>query len=324
MKVKSIISAMLAAALVACLAVAYAPAAYAANASSAQVLAVGSQAAQSTTKQASSIKIEAQTKAYTGKRLAYTGKVARTGSTGKVTYKYYRDKACTKPIAAKNVKAIGTYWVRATLAADGSFRSAKSNVARFTIAKAKNPLAVHAKALGVNSKTLASKTRTVKALAVSKAKGEKSFKVVKWTTKKAKKYFTVDKRTGKTTVRKGTPAGTYKFKVKVSADGNKSYKGGSKTVTVRIGVKQSTWIEEQGHWEPVYTTVVDQEAYTTTTRVYYTHDGWSSSDRDAARAHHIEVGGHLGWDDIVEEHPAVTHQEQTGQRWVVDTPGHWE
>ena len=88
--------------------------------------------------------------------------------------------------------------------------------------------------------------------------------------------------------------------------------------------EQKTWVPEQGHWEPVYTTIVDQEAYTTYTHVYYTRDGWSGTDRDEAREHHAIAGGHLGWYDIPEEHPAVTHQEQTGQRWVVDVPGHWE
>lgn len=95
----------------------------------------------------------------------------------------------------------------------------------------------------------------------------------------------------------------------------------SNTASIKI---PSKWIKEQGHWEPVYTTVVDQKAYTTTTRLYFTQDGWSGTDRDEARTHQLEVGGHVWWDDIVEEHPAVTHQEQTGQRWVIDTPGHWE
>lgn len=116
------------------------------------------------------------------------------------------------------------------------------------------------------------------------------------------------------------------------------------------------WVEEQGHYEdiyetvhvpavtheePVYSTVVDQEAYTTYTRVYYTQDGWSGTDLAEARAHHLQAGGEVWWEDVPEEHPAVTHQEQTGtttvvdvpahdeqqktgSKWVVDVPGHWE
>ena len=142
------------------------------------------------------------------------------------------------------------------------------------------------------------------------------------------------------TVRKGTPPlGVYKFKVKVVAAGSKNYMKASETVAVKIAVKQNTWIPEQGHYEdvyetvhvpavtheePVYTTVVDQEAYTTYTTVFYTEDGWSSTDRNAARAHHLEVGGNMWWERIPEEHPAVTHQEQTGTATVVDTPAHDE
>ena len=84
-----------------------------------------------------------------------------------------------------------------------------------------------------------------------------------------------------------------------------------------------TWVPEQGHWEPVYTTIVDQEAYTTYTRVYYTEDGWSGTSRDEAYAHHYATHGNVWWEDVPEYHPAVTHQEQTGQRWIVDVPGHW-
>ena len=131
----------------------------------------------------------------------------------------------------------------------------------------------------------------------------------------------------------------YKFKVKVVAAGSKNYMKASETVAVKIAVKQKTWIPEQGHYEdvyetvhvpavtheePVYTTVVDQEAYTTYTRVYQTEDGWTSTDRAAAREHHIQVGGNIWWDDIAEEHPAVTHQEQTGTTTVVDEPAHDE
>ena len=75
------------------------------------------------------------------------------------------------------------------------------------------------------------------------------FKVAKWTIKKAKKYFKVNKKAGKVTVKRGAPAGTYKFEVKVAAAGNKYYKAGSKTAIVKIMVKNKTWIPERGHWE---------------------------------------------------------------------------
>ena len=210
-------------------------------------------------------------------------------------------------------------------AASGDTALATGKVAaQATAKKAKNPLKVRVTKLGINGKVLKSKAKTVKVLTVSKAKGKKSYKVAKWTTKKAKKYFKVSKKTGAVKVKKGTPTGTYKFKVKVTAAGNKSYKKGSKTVTVKIVVKSKTWVPEKGHWEYTYKTVVDQEAYTTTTRVYFTQDGWSGTDRDEACAHQIQAGGHVWWEDITEKHPAVTHQEQTGKKWIVDVPGHWK
>ena len=103
-----------------------------------------------------------------------------------MTFKYYKDRACTR---VATPKAAGTYYVRATMAADALHKAAKSNVVRFTIAKAKNTLAVHVKAQGIYAKALESKAKTVSVLAVSKAQGKKSFKVAKWATKKANKYL---------------------------------------------------------------------------------------------------------------------------------------
>lgn len=216
MKVKSIATIMACAVLAACIAVACASAAHA---SDAQVLTTGSPATQPAAEKASTITLEAQTKAYTGKKLAYTGRVTRTFSKGKVAYRYYKDKACTK---AATPKAVGTYYVRATLAGDALHKAATSNVVRLTVKKAKNPMAVRSTVQGINLRSLKSKARTVKALTVTKAQGKKSFKVVGWSTKAAKKYFAVNAKTGKVTARKGTPAGTYRFKVKVTAKGNRN------------------------------------------------------------------------------------------------------
>ncbi len=188
-------------------------------------------------KAASTIKLAAQTKAYAGKAQAYSGKVTRTGSSGKVTYKYYSDAKCTKAVAAANVKAAGTYYVKATVAADANHKSATSSAVKLTIAKAANPLAVKATAKTVSYSKVRSAAQTVAPLAVTKAQGTKSFSVAKWTTAKAKKYLTLNKSTGKVTAKKGTPKGTYKFQVKVTAKGGANYNAGTKTVTVTIVIK---------------------------------------------------------------------------------------
>ena len=44
-------------------------------------------------------------------------------------------------------------------------------------------------------------------------------------------------KTGKVTAKKGTPKGTYTFKVKVTAKGNKNFLGKSVTKTVGIVVE---------------------------------------------------------------------------------------
>ena len=51
------------------------------------------------------------------------------------------------------------------------------------------------------------------------------------------KKFTVNKKTGKVTVLKGTKKGTYTIKIKVTAAGNASYFSGSAIVTYKITVK---------------------------------------------------------------------------------------
>ena len=52
-----------------------------------------------------------------------------------------------------------------------------------------------------------------------------------------KARFTVNKKTGKIKIKKGTKKGTYKVKVRVTAAGTDTYQPGSKTATVKIKVK---------------------------------------------------------------------------------------
>lgn len=101
----------------------------------------------------------------------------------------------------------------AASSSDSTLTAAKVTTQATAKKKAKNPLKVRVTKFGINSKALKSKSKTVKVLTVTKAKGKKSFKVTQWTTKKAKRYFKVNKKTGKITVKKGTPAGTFNPKV---------------------------------------------------------------------------------------------------------------
>ena len=51
------------------------------------------------------------------------------------------------------------------------------------------------------------------------------------------KAITVNKKTGKITVKKGLKKGTYKVKIRVTAKASANYNAGKKTVTVKIKVK---------------------------------------------------------------------------------------
>ena len=75
-----------------------------------------------------------------------------------------------------------------------------------------------------------------KALTVMNEKGAVTYKATKDVTDGAMKKVTVAKN-GKVTVKKGTKAGAYKLKVKVTAAGDATYKKESKTVTLAVTVK---------------------------------------------------------------------------------------
>lgn len=114
----------------------------------------------------------------------------------------------------------------------------------FTIKKAANPLKIKARTATVKYSKLKKKTQTLKVTKVIKftkklsdkktytlsyaKKGKKSFK----------KYFKINKTSGKVTVKKGLKKGSYKIKVKVKASGNSNYKAsGKKSVTFTVKVK---------------------------------------------------------------------------------------
>jgi hypothetical protein len=99
-----------------------------------------------------------------------------------------------------------------------------------------------AKGLSVNLKyaKLKKKNQTIarsKAITVKKAKGTVTYIKVKVNNKKYAAKFTINKKTGKITVKKGVKKGTYKMTVKVLAAGNAGYKSKAVNVVVTIRVK---------------------------------------------------------------------------------------
>ena len=177
-------------------------------------------------KAASSITLAAQTKTYTGKALAYTGKVTKSGSAGKVTYKYYSDPKCTKAVDPDNVKDAGTYYVRACLSGDKNCNGAVSKVLRLVVKKTGNTMSVKVTYQAVQASTLKNKAVTVAFPAkVKAARGRLTFAKVSGSS-----ALSINKKTGNVTVKKGTKKGTYVITIKLSGAGNKNYE--SKTVTI--------------------------------------------------------------------------------------------
>ena len=128
---------------------------------------------------------------------------------------------------AANTNA-GTATVKVTGAGDYIGEAAGS----FTITKADNPFSVKKKNATVKRAKVKKKAQKVKALTVT---GEGTI-----TYKKASgsKRLTVNAKTGKITVKKGTKKGTYKIKIEVVAAGNANYLASkAKTVSVKVKVK---------------------------------------------------------------------------------------
>lgn len=106
--------------------------------------------------------------------------------------------------------------------------------------KKSNPIKVSGKTVNLKAATLQKKKVTVakkKLLTVKNAKGTLRYKITK--ASKSKKYFSLNKKTGKLTVKKGLKAGTYTLTIKVTAYGNDSYKKGSDSAKVKIKVAKA-------------------------------------------------------------------------------------
>ena len=184
----------------------------------------------SAVKQASNITLKDKTALYTGKTISI-GKATVKGSTGKVTYRYYSDKACTKPVTSH--KKIGIYYVKATVAADANYKSATSKAAKLIITK---------KAQNITAAVL-SKSYTASALKSSSKRFSMGIKTSsgKFSCKKTSGSSRLSvSSSGTVTVKRGTSAGTYSMKVKISAKASSRYPAFSATKTVKVTVKKST------------------------------------------------------------------------------------
>ncbi len=172
----------------------------------------------------------------TGKNYTYNGKKRVGVAAG---------KGYTLSGTASAVNA-GSYKAKATLK-DGyvwKVGSTDPKTISWKISKASNPLKVKGKTATVKYSKLKKADQTLAVTKVIKftkdAKDKKVYTLssAKKGSKDFKKYFKVNKTSGKVTVKKGLKKGDYKVKVKVKAKGNKNYKAsGQKPVTFTVQVK---------------------------------------------------------------------------------------
>jgi fructan beta-fructosidase len=172
-------------------------------------------------KAASTITLAAKTATYTGKAISI-GKASVKGSTGKVTYTYYSDAKCTKKVSAHT--NAGTYYVKASVAADTNYKAATSKAVKLTVKKASQKITVKKASASYKVSDLkkAKKTFSIGA----KANGKLTYKVTS-----GSKYISVAKD-GKVTVKKNAKKGTYKVSVSAASTGN--YNAATKTITITV------------------------------------------------------------------------------------------
>ena len=137
------------------------------------------------------------------------------------------------------IKNAGTYYV--TLHGKGRFTGV--DMKAFVITKAANTLQAKGKTAGLKYSRLKNKVQKLSVSRVirltDKGQGARTYTLssAKQGKKNCRKYFTVNKKTGKITVKKGLSRGTYKVKIRVRAAGNANYKASGKVVTATIKVK---------------------------------------------------------------------------------------
>ena len=161
---------------------------------------------------------------------AYTGKAqspAPTVKVGSTTLKNGTDYT----VSYKNNKNAGTATV--TITGKGNYSGSVSKT--FKITKIANPMTAKAakSSFSFSLSKVKSAAQTVAApVTVSKAQGTVTYKKTS-----GNSNITIDSKTGKLTVKKGTKKGTYTIKVQVKAAGNTNYNAKTTTVSFKVIVK---------------------------------------------------------------------------------------
>ncbi len=174
-----------------------------------------------------------KSKTYTGKALTQNLKVKLGNNNLKVGTDY--------TVSYKNNKNVGTATI--TITGKGNFTGKKT--VKFKIKKAANSLNVKAKknTFNITYSKLAKKDQGIKQTQIytlsKKGQGKLSYKLssVKNGKKKVKAGFTVDKKNGKLTLKKGLQKGTYNVEVLITAAGDKNHNKTSNKIKISVKVK---------------------------------------------------------------------------------------
>lgn len=100
--------------------------------------------------------------------------------------------------------------------------------------KADNGMTVKTSKKTVKKTKVAKRKQTVSPIKVAGAVGKVAYKKV---AKGSSKRLSVNKKTGKVTVKKGTKKGNYKIRVRVTAAGDETHEKATKTVTCKVAVR---------------------------------------------------------------------------------------
>lgn len=171
--------------------------------------------------------------------------LANAKVTGLKTVKYTGKALVQHPVVTVNGKKLreGTDYsikctsnvnpgkARVTITGKGAYKG--TAIANFTVAKANNGAKVTTATKSVKAANLKKAAKAVSCLSVKGANGGVSYAKV---AKGSSKALSVNAKTGKVTVKKGTKKGTYSIKVKVTAKGDAKHAAYSKTVTCKVKV----------------------------------------------------------------------------------------
>lgn len=184
------------------------------------------------------VKTKVTTKNYTFTSLKKKAASFTIGASGQGTISYKVVKAPSKAskyitvdkkgkVTVKKGAKIGTYVVRVSAAGNNNYKAATKDV---TVKVTKLTQKITAKVSGKTYKAASLKKKAASFSIGAKAKTSVSYKVVK-APPKASKYISVSK-SGKVTMKKKAPKGTYEIRVTAKANG--TYNAATKTIKVVV------------------------------------------------------------------------------------------